>query len=104
MVLTLPERCEFRWGHGYQGEGMQSEVPMECAVGAGPWGGLSQEEAFGLSSSSPGKGGVHSSQGHGPGSGLLPQLTGPTCKALAQHLKGGSKGSQASAATLRCHS
>ena len=57
MVLTLPERCEFRWGHGHQGEGMQrSEVPMEGAVGAGPWGGLSQEEAFGLSSSSPGRG------------------------------------------------
>ena len=45
-------------------------------------------------------GDVHSSQGNGPGSGLLPQLAGPMCPALAQHPKGGSRDSQASAATL----
>ena len=57
MALTLPERCEFRWYHGHQSEGVQrSEVPTECVVGAGLWGGLSQEVVFGLSSSSPGRG------------------------------------------------
>lgn len=46
------------------------------------------------------KGDVHSSQGHRPGSGLLLQLADPMCPALAQHPKGGLRGSQASAATL----
>lgn len=100
MALTLPERSAFRWVHGQKGAGGQrSEVPTECVVGAGPWGGLSQEVAFGLRSGSPERGRPFQPRSQAREVASFFQLADPM-PSPRQHPKSGLRGSQASAATL----